>query len=209
METGPFSRQGPEELGAQKGAFAGAAFDLPIDEISDIQDIGGQYYLIQVTETIDAEIPALEDVKAAVTADLTAQLKTERAKADAEAMLTAVNAGQPLEAVAKSQGVDVKNTGPFKRDATLPDIGPDSTFVQSAFELTPDNDVSAEPLKGSAGYYLLRLKNRQAPDPEGLAAEQERIESMLLQQKQRNVIMDWIEARKNDSQITVEEAFLK
>jgi peptidyl-prolyl cis-trans isomerase D len=209
METGPFSRQGPEELGAQKGAFAGAAFDLPIDEISDIQDIGGQYYLIQVTETIDAEIPALEDVKAAVAADLTAQLKTEKAKAEAEAMLAAVNAGQPLEAVAKSQGVDVKNTGPFKRDATLPDIGPDSTFLQSAFELTPDNDVSAEPLMGSAGYYLLRLKDRQAPDPEKLAAEQERIETMLLQQKQRSVIMDWIEARKNDSQITVEEAFLK
>jgi peptidyl-prolyl cis-trans isomerase D len=208
-ETGPFSRQGPEELGPERNAFAAAAFDLPVDEISDIQDIGGRYYLIQVTETIDAAIPALEDVKAAVAADLTTQLKTEKAKADAEAMLAAVKAGQPLEAVAKSQGVAVKNTGPFKRDASLPEIGSDSQFIKAAFELTPANDASAEPLKGSSGYYLLRLKNRQAPDPEGLAAEQEQIESMLLQQKQRRVIMDWIEARKNDSQITIEEAFQK
>ncbi len=209
METGPFSRQGPEALGAEKGAFASAAFDLSVDEISDIQDIGGRYYLIQATETIDAAVPALEAVKATVTADLTTQLKAEKAKADAEAMLAELQAGQPLEAVAKSHGLDVKNTGPFKRDATLPDIGSDPQFIQAAFELKSDKAVSAEPLGGSAGYYLLRLKDRQAPDPEGLATEQEQIENMLLQQKQRSVIMDWIEARKNDSQITVEEAFLK
>ena len=209
METGPFTRQGPEALGPDKGAFASAAFELPVDEISDIEDIGGRYYLIQVTDTIEAAVPALEAVKAAVTADLTTQLQTEKAKAAAETMLAEMKAGQPLEAVAQTHGVEVDNTGPFKRDATLPDIGSDPRFIQAAFELTTEQDASSEPLKGSAGYYLLQLKDRQAPEPQGLAAEREEIESMLLQQKQRSVITDWIEARKDDSQITIEEAFLK
>jgi peptidyl-prolyl cis-trans isomerase D len=53
METGSFSRRGPEALGNDKGLFANAAFALRVDEISDIQDIGDRYYLIQPTATIE------------------------------------------------------------------------------------------------------------------------------------------------------------
>lgn len=208
-ETGPFSRQGPEALGGEKGAFATAAFALQVDEISDIQEIGGRYYLIQPTETIDAVIPELAAVKDRVTTDLTRDMQTDEARSDAEAMVQDLQAGKSFQESAAIRGVAVKRTGPFARDASIPDIGADAKFSEAAFELASVGSTSQKPVEGSAGFYLLRLADRQAPAADGFDAEKEDIRSMLLQQKQRTVFQDWLDARKADSQITIEKGYVE
>jgi peptidyl-prolyl cis-trans isomerase D len=64
METGSFSRPGAGCTGQDKGPSPLPHLRSETDEISDIQDIGDRYYLIQPTETIDAAIPGLEAVNA-------------------------------------------------------------------------------------------------------------------------------------------------
>jgi len=209
METEAFNRNGPDSLGAHKGAFANAAFALNIDEISDIQDFGGRYYLIQVTENIDSEIPDIETVKSEVETDLIERLKSDRAKADAESLAAELRAGKSFDEISGNFDKAVKNTGSFGRNDAIPDIGSDPQFTQAAFQLTSALDTSTQPVEGNAGFYLLHLKNRNAPEESGFEAEKEKIEGRLLQQKQANILNDWIEARKKDSQITIEEAFLE
>jgi len=209
LDAGPFNRQGPEALGTDKGEFASAAFGLKVDDISDIQDIGGRYYLIQLTETIDAAVPPLDAVKARVQADVTKKQQTDKARQDAEQMAADLQAGKSFEESAGSRSVTVKPTGLFKRDATIPEIGSDPKFVQAAFQLASAGGTSEEPVEGNAGYYLLRLKQRKAPEADSFAAEKDDIKSMLLQQKQRTMIQDWIAARKTDSQITIEKEYLE
>jgi peptidyl-prolyl cis-trans isomerase D len=130
IETGSFSRQGPDALGSDKGAFAAAAFALQTDEISDIQDIGDRYYLIQPTETIDAVVPGIEAVKAKVEMDLIKKMQTDKAREDAEAMSADLREGKAFEESAASHGVDVKHTGLFTRNARIPDIGSDQAFTK-------------------------------------------------------------------------------
>ena len=209
MEAGSFSRQGPENMGGEKSQFAQAAFALKADEISDIQDIGGRYYIIQVTETIDAAIPALEAVKARVQADLKKKMQSAKAREEAVAMAQDLAAGKTLEESASIRGVQVKNTGLFKRNAPIPDLGSDQNVAQAAFQLASAGSLSEEPVEGNAGYYLLRLVEKKPPAADGFESEKDNIKNMLLSQKQRSAMRDWIEARKTNSQINIEQAFLE
>jgi peptidyl-prolyl cis-trans isomerase D len=208
-ETDSFSRQGPDLMGKDKGAFASAAFALKVDEISDIQDIGGRYFLIQVTETIDAAVPELEAVKTMVEADLIKKMQIDKAMNEAEAMAADLLAGESFEACAAKRSMPVKQTGLFTRDATIPDIGSDPKFTEAAFQLALPGNTSQEPVRGAAGFYLLRLVERKAPAADGFETEKEEIKQTLLQKKQATIIQDWIDARKADSQISIEKAFLE
>jgi peptidyl-prolyl cis-trans isomerase D len=208
METGAFSRKGPDALGEDKGPFANAAFSLEVDEISDIQDIGDRYYLLQVTESIDAAIPTLADVEARVKTDLTRKMKAEKASADAEAMATDLRDGKAFAENAGQRGLTVKHTGLFTRNAAIPDIGTDPTFTEAAFQLSPVGSTSQHPVKGAAGFYLIRLAERKAPGADGFEDQKEGIRNMLLRQKQRSVFQDWVASRKAESQITIENAYL-
>jgi peptidyl-prolyl cis-trans isomerase D len=209
METGAFSRQGPDALGSDKGTFATAAFALQTDEISDIQDIGGRYYLIQPTETIDAAVPEMEAVKGRVKGDLIKKMQADKAQEDAVAMSADLRAGKTLEESAAGHGVAVKQTGLFARNAAIPEIGSDPKFTQAAFQLSSAGSTSDGPIQGNAGFYLLRLSERKGPAADGFESEKDDIRSMLLQQKQRTVIQDWIDARKTDSLVTVEKEYLE
>ncbi len=209
METGAFNRQGPDALNQDKSTFATAAFALAVDEISDIQDIGGRYYLIQQTEAIDADIPPLETVIAEVTADLTRKMQKDRARADADKMAADLQAGKTFEKSAAEHGVTVAQTDLFGRNAEIPNIGSDPAVGKAAFELVAPGDVSQEPVEGSAGFYLLRLVERKAPAVEGFEKESVDIKAMLLRQKQMALFQDWLEARKADSQIDKQSEYLE
>jgi len=209
MEAGSFTRNGPEALGNVKGQFAKAAFALEKDEISDIQDIGGRYYVIQTTEIIKAAVPELDAVKASVRKDLIRKMQAEKAREEAEAMAADLAAGKTFEESAAAHGVAIKHTGLFKRNTPIPDIGSDPQVTQAAFQLASSGDTSKNPVKGAAGYYLLRMVEKQAPAADGFESEKESIKEMLLQQKQRTVMQDWIDSRKADSEIKIEKSYLE
>ncbi|BBO81874.1 peptidylprolyl isomerase [Desulfosarcina ovata subsp. sediminis] len=207
LETGAFSRRGPEALGRDREAFAKIAFGLGVDEISDIQEIGGRYYLIQTTETIAARIPELETVNARVTADLKKKMQSDKALESATAMAVEIEGGKAFADSAAGRNLTVNQTGLFKRDASIPGIGSDPAFTQAAFALTPDNATGTEPIEGHAGVYLLHLAERKAPPSDGFDNEKEKISDLLLRQKQQTVLQDWMTARRAESQVTVEKGY--
>ena len=206
--TGAFTRLGPDALGKDKSTFAKTAFGLSKNQISDIQEIGNRYYLIQVTDTIDPTVPELTSVKERVMADLKKQRQREMAKAEAEKMAEALKQGTTLESLAEEMKLSVEKTGLFKRDGAVPGIGPDHAFVEAAFSLEAADSFSESPVEGKAGYYLLRLVERQLPAPEAFEEEKANIVDMLARQKQQSIYQDWMAARKASSNITIEPAYV-
>lgn len=208
-ETDPFNRRGPQDLNGDSMTFADVAFSLGVDEISDIQNIGGRYYLLQPIEFIEAAVPPLETVQSKVEADLVKKMSHDRAREKAEAMAADLRAGQSFEKSADQHGLSIRQTGSFKRNTAIADIGTDPAFTRAAFDLTAANSTTDVPVEGRAGFYLLRLVEREPPPAEGFEAEQDEIENILLRQKQRTVIQDWIESRRNASQISIETVYLQ
>jgi peptidyl-prolyl cis-trans isomerase D len=207
--TGFFDRRGGPVKGVKnKSAFANAAFELPESEISEIQDFGDGYYLLEIIEKRPAEIPELSAVEKKVRADLVQEKKKENARKDAEALLAAIKDGADMVEASKEFDLKVQSTGFFKRNDAIPNIGYDRNISSAAFELSEQNQLPQEILDGPKGHYVIKFKQRQAPSMTEFDKEKEDIKNRLLQQKRFKAFEVWLDQRKNSSEIVIENDLL-
>jgi peptidyl-prolyl cis-trans isomerase D len=203
-----FTRQGPTQAIQNKAAFAKTAFELPEGEISEIEDFGDGYYLIEIIEKNAAKIPELSAVEKTVSADLIKEKKSEKAKTDAEALLSALKDGAALAAASKEFDLKIQSTGFFKRNDSIPNIGFERDLSRAAFELSEQESLPPEIIKGRKGYYIIQFRQRQAPSLADFEKEKEDIKNQLLQQKRFKAFQAWLDQRKKSSEIVIEESFL-
>jgi peptidyl-prolyl cis-trans isomerase D len=206
--TDYFTSAGPETGISDPQAFAAAAFGTSGTEISDVINIGGNYYILQKTGELSSEVPDLEVVKERVRSDVITQMQREQALTNAEEFLSAAKVAGSLENAAGTTGIEVKSSGFFKRSDSIPYIGYESEIVTAAFLLSDDNKIADQVFEGSGGYYVVQLRERKSPDTNELESQRETIKSQLISQKQQIVFNDWLETLMAESDITVEEGYL-
>ena len=202
-----FTRQGPKKGVPNKAEFAKIAFDQPEDEVSEIQDFGDGYYLLEIVEKLAARIPELPEVEKNVRADLISEKKAEKAKIDAEGFLSALKGGADLATASKELKLTVGSTGFFKRNDSIPNIGFERDMSRAAFELSKQNRLPVEIIKGRKGYYVIRFKQRKAPSMADFDKEKTDVIQRLLQQKRSQTFNAWLEQVKNRSEIVYLEDF--
>ena len=204
-----FTRQGPSTGIQDKAGFAKIAFDLPEEQVSEIQDLGDGYYLLEIFEKRAARIPDLAEAEDKVKADLIKEKKNEKAKIDAEALLSALKDGAAIDEAGKEFNLVPKSTGFFKRNGSIPNIGFEGELSRAAFELTEENSFPQEVIQGGKGFYVIKFKQRKTPSLEEFEKEKVNIIERLLQQKRSGTLRAWLEQKKNSSEIVIEEGFLK
>ena len=208
-ETDFFDRKGPSAGDITNPArFAEVAFGLDGKEISDIQDLGDGYYILQPVERIPETIPDFKAVEETVKANWLKEKQAEQAQKDAEALLAALKNGRSFSEESQARGLQPASTGFFKRTEAIPNIGYERGIAEEAFRLSAEKPFPEIPLKGAKGYYVLKFKDRKNPTAEGFAAERKQIEEMLLQQKQARFFREWMAQLRNRSEVTIEEGFL-
>ncbi len=204
-----FARQGGPAKGVQnKSAFAKAAFELPEGEISEIQDFGDGYYLMEIIEKRPAKIPELNAVEEKVKADLIKKKKGEKARMDAEALLSALKDGVNMATASKEFDLKAQSTGFFKRNDAIPNIGFERDISRAAFELSASNSLPQEIIDGPKGYYVIKFMRRKAPSMADFDKEKEGINNRLVQQKRFKAFQAWLDQRKISSEIVIEESLL-
>lgn len=202
--------KGPAANIPSKRKFAQAAFGLPENEVSEILDLDTAYAILQLVEKKAAEVPALDAVKDRVDGDLVKQKREEKAKGVAEAILTAAKAeGGSLETAAQAEGFSVEQTGVFKRNDSIPEIGQERDLAKAAFDLSVEKPLGETAIKGAKGYYLIALKAREAADADGFGEQEAQIRQRLLQQKQSEVYEQWLADAKARSEIVLEDEFVQ
>jgi peptidyl-prolyl cis-trans isomerase D len=187
-----FDLQGPpsDDIGDRQ-MFAQAAFGLDKMTISDIQDFGDGYYLLQVVDRIEPSIPPLASVQDRVKQDLLAKLQQERARTDAQALLAELQTGKSMDEAAKSY--DVQQTGFFKRTGgAIPEIGYEPGVTQAAFELGAEKKVSDQAIEGQQGWYVIELQERKLPAAEGFEKDKNLILKQVTEQKKQTVLQQWL-----------------
>lgn len=209
ITTDFFTRQNPPQDVQKKAEFAEAAFNLTEGEVSDIQDFGDGYYIMEIVAKRPSQIPAFSAVQQKVKADLIRDKKDEKAIADAEAVLAALKDGVPLPEVGQKFDLKPAVTGFFKRTDAIPNIGYERDLAAIAFELSDQNKLPQDVIKGRKGYYVIQFKQRKAPAMDEFDKEKAGIKEQLLQQKRFKTFEAWLEQIKNRSEIVVESDFLK
>jgi peptidyl-prolyl cis-trans isomerase D len=205
-ETEIFGRQGPQGVADPVG-FAQAAFKLDVLGISDITELGDGYYIIQVTEKIPSELQPLADVEARVTADLLAEQQDQAAAAAAEEFLASLKDGGRLEDLASALGREVATTDYFKRTGSIPGLGFEKQISETAFELSDQKPVADSAVKGTQGYYVIRLKDKKVPPPEEFEKEKGAVKDELIRRKQIKTFEAWLAKHRSESEIVIEEGF--
>lgn len=198
-----FSSGGPKGI-AERRKFAEAAFALEVGDISEIQALGDAYYLLQPIAKRPARVPLLADVKDQVEKDLREHQKNEHARASAERFLEALQKG---DAAAATEKVEFKETGFFKRNQSIPQVGYEQAVNTAAFELTAQKPLAGEVLEGRNGWYVIRLLERKAPSVEDFAGEKEDIRQSLGRQKAFKAFESWIARLRDQSEVVIEEQF--
>jgi peptidyl-prolyl cis-trans isomerase D len=203
-----FTRQGPQKGVKNKAEFARFAFDLSEAEVSEIQDFGDGYYLMEMIEKRPARIPELKEVEIKVNADLIEEKKSEKAKKDAEDLLAALKDGTAMETAGKKFDLKPISTGLFKRNDSIPNIGFERELSRVAFELSDQNRLPQKVLAGRKGYYVIKFTQRKAPSMAEFDKEKADIKERLLQQKRSKTFNAWLEQVKNHSEIVFMKGFL-
>ncbi len=201
LTTEFFSRRQPAAGIDPAAEFVQAAFQLPANEVSEVLELGEDYYVLQIVEQRPARVPELAAVEARVRQDLIREKQTEQAGQAARALLGDLKAGVASDPAAKKMGATVETTDFFKRSGSAPAVGLAPEVVRAAFELSEREPLPAEPVKTSEGYTVIRFRERKPPAPEGLAAEREQIRSRLLQQKKTEAWGAWLEQLRQASTI--------
>jgi peptidyl-prolyl cis-trans isomerase D len=209
-ETDFFTAGGPAKEGiVQMRQFGQTAFDLEKMAISEIQDFGNGYYILQLVERQDPVIPEFDQVETRVRADTMKDLRQQRAKADAESFLSKVKEGEAFRKAGEPFGITAKETQFFKRNGVIAGIGNEQQINKAAFALTPEKPLSQKALQTRQGWCVFRLKKRQPPDSEGFGDEKENIVNRLTEQKRQSVYQSWLADLKSRSKIDINQELLQ
>jgi len=204
-----FTIKGPDKGIKNREKFASAAFNLSAMEISDIQDLGDGYYILQVIEKNPGEIPELKDVEEKVMTALIKEKQDEKASTDANEFLSGLKKGKLMNAQRAKYDLKLSSTGFFKRNEPVPDIGSEREIIEAAFKLSNKIKLPEKTIKGEKGYYVISFKERKDADPEGFAKEKANIKEKLLRQKRIKTFDEWVTQIRNKSNISIEKEFLK
>ncbi|MBA3031289.1 MAG: hypothetical protein FP816_21080 [Desulfobacteraceae bacterium] len=204
-ETEFFTRQGPGNI-SEPVKFGTVAFNLENNEISQIETIGSDFFIIQVMDKKPSAIPPFDEVKEKVRAGLIRELQTQKAKTDAEAFVAELKGKTGSEKTDKQEPL-FNATGYFKRNQAIPSIGNEKEISDAAFMLTSDKPLCEKALKGAKGYYVIQFKERKIPDMSAFELEKKDMNKNLLREKQMETLNALVENLRKKADISIKEGF--
>ncbi|MDZ7830958.1 MAG: SurA N-terminal domain-containing protein [Desulfobacterales bacterium] len=203
-----FTREkGPAGVSESK-AFAEAAFKLPLMDVSDVKELGNAFFLIQILEKKEAQIPEFETVREQVITDWKKQERKKAAKNAAKAFLTDVKSADSIQTAAREAGIEIHTTDFFTRNQSIPEIGRDQALMDAAFNLSASEPLPDTPIDGQKGFYIIAFADKQMPDPENFETEKEQVVQQLLNQKKSRYMDAWIAQLREKSEIEISEQII-
>lgn len=205
-ETGPFTKKGAGLSMENAGKFAMTAFALPLNEISDIKEVKGAYYIIKPIEKIAPAVLDFDKVKQRVKQDLISKIQKENAKKDAEAFLAALkkDKNMSLQKLAQARGLKVKSSKLFNRNEGIPDISGNRKITNAAFKLSSKNRVYPKVINAENNFYIIAFKDKKLPDQAEIEKNMDKVKKTLVRIKQGKILAAFLNDLRNNSTIKIE-----
>lgn len=155
---------------------------------------------VSLAEVQPGRVPAFDEVKDQVRADIVEEKALAQAKALAQSV-RAKAAGLGLERAAAASGLVRKETpSPAGRGQAIGDLGAGAALEEAAFS-RPVGELG-EPVRVGSGYALLRVLERKEADPAELARQKDAIAAQLRDQRREELFRAFILAARERHAIT-------
>ncbi len=167
---GPVPSTGPIE---DKDAYQilSAAFRTAISSVSEpIEGWSGAVHLVRVDKIIPPRPMTLKEAQEKIEKELRKKMEENAAKKEAEKVLRKLKQAENPHAMARALGLEVEETGLFSMEdvrtkGSVPKIGGNSKDIATAaFNMTKENNFSAEPFKLRKIFIIWWVKERKPAD---------------------------------------------
>ncbi len=198
-EPKPFSAGEPiGELGWQRH-LAEEAFSLDVGEVGSALPVsetgtGGAarlrgFVVYQVTAKLEPGPAPFDEVKDRVAADWRRDRALEAVAAVAAELYRRAKERGDLEGAARALGATYGETPEFARVAPPGQLGGDYGVALAAFKVPVGQVVG--PLRAPAGYYVVKVLEKKAPDAALFATRRDEYRARMLEQRRQLILADW------------------
>ena len=186
VTTSPFVEANAfiEEL-AQAPQLIGRAFALRGQAVDAMAAPTGDHYIFQIAETQPDKVPPLEDILERVTQDARDNKGADLASEEGLEWVTRLREGGVLADLAGELELQVAETGWFKRNEPIPDLGNLGEFRRAAFRLQPED---AETVNQGPLTYVIQVIGFRDADVSSFKADLADYRQQLLGRKQNQLV---------------------
>lgn len=169
------------------------------EDVSPVFETSTAFYALQLVSAQEAGVIPLADASSSIRSTLLFERQMERARADAQALLDRIRAGEPLANVAAEAGLEVRSAGPFTRSDFVPGIGRQNAAIGAAFGLQP-GEVS-DVVSTLSNTYIIESVARVPADSLAWLGEREQQREAMVSVAQQERLQEWIAALRAAARI--------
>jgi peptidyl-prolyl cis-trans isomerase D len=203
LETEFFGQDQPPEIFASDKRFVNTMFALKIGEISHILKLPNGYCVVQILDKKESYIADLASVAQKVREDLVYRKSEEIASDHANEFFQGIGEGKDLSDLAQIYGLDVEETGYFKRSESIPKMGNIPEIKEAAFSLTHENPYPEKVYRSSDGYVIFQLKSKEDVTEETFSSEKEKFKERLLFQRTQRLLEEWLAYLREEANVKI------
>ena len=161
-----------------------------VDELSPVYETSGGFYVFELVERLPEVVLPFEEAEPSVRRRVLLEKKKETAEWLAQQIKAELEAGEVMEVVAASHGLEVQTSNPFTHLSFVAGLGQANAVIGNAFGLSV-GDV-AGPIEADNRFYFIEVIERVEADREAFEAARERMRAQLTVQRRQAALDEWL-----------------
>ncbi|MBN2413548.1 peptidylprolyl isomerase [candidate division KSB1 bacterium] len=175
------------------------AYRSKIDDVSSVYNLDQGFLVASLVKIIPEHIKPLEEVKSAIITSLKGEKSMNSTLEHAQAAYDKIKSGNTFDQVADDDSLTVEETDFFNMTGYIAKVGREPAFAGTAFTLNIGE--FSEPVKGTRGYYILQLIDKQEINEQDFENQKEQIKLQLAARYKQQVFGEWYEEVKAKANI--------
>lgn len=159
--------------------------------VSQPMTAGENTIVFRISQIQKPQHKSFQEVKPSIQPILEQQKKKEKAGELCQNFWKKIEEGTDFEKAAKEESLEIRETGLFSLESSVPQIGRDANFLGAAFRFPVGK--SSPPVEGDRGFYIIKVIERIPCDENQFNKEKENMKLALLKQKRQTVYMAWFD----------------
>ncbi len=190
-------------------SFYKAAFELKANDINEVIESKGKFYIIKSMEIVPPRDPKWVEVSKEVRDAYLIEKAKVIASEKAKEFIERIQKGESLTQLAEGYGKSVKETNAFSRlhGGYIPSIGFSENLFQEAFSLSQQDRFPKAPFWVGNRWIIISLKEQIGINQESFEKEKKKIVARLLQLKRNEIFEAWLVELKKRAKIEKYKAY--
>ncbi len=178
-------------------------FALEKNEVSELIELRGKYYIFQVADIKESFLPEMVAVTDKVEGDYKTYLAAKDAKAAAEGFLGQLKEGASWEDIVKEKQQKMESTDFFTRQGSIPKIGYEPELLEAVFKLSESDRYPDKVFENKKGTFVVRWEAYEGIDEKKYQEEKDKQRISLMQRKHANLFEHWLNNLNESADIEI------